>query len=286
MSNWKITLLANEHCQTGECPVWDEERGCVYWTDIPNGKLFRHDLATRSHEQIYSGPPVGGFTLQTDGSLLLFRIADIAVLPWRGEARSIIDFHAEGSDRFNDVCADPEGRVFAGTLNNQRDKVAGLFRVERDGTVAQLFNGTGNSNGSGFSTDERTFFWTDSTAKQICRFDYDVATGGLSNRTTLVQLPHDQGTPDGLCLDAEDNIWSARWNGAAVFKFSREGTLLDKIAMPVKAISCPCFGGSDSRMMFVTTANGKPGEPTEDGALFQVEGAFDGKPKFRSRILI
>ena len=43
----------------------------VYWIDIPNGRIFR-DPASGEHAEIYDGPMMGGFTMQQDGSLLLF----------------------------------------------------------------------------------------------------------------------------------------------------------------------------------------------------------------------
>ena len=47
--------------------------------------------------------------------------------------------------RFNDVIADPEGRVFAGTIGQDRER-GGLYRVDTDGTVTSLFKGSGCSN--------------------------------------------------------------------------------------------------------------------------------------------
>lgn len=282
-TKWKITRLANEHCKTGENPVWDAARECVYWSDIPNGKLFRYDLATRSHEQIYAGPPVGGFALQTDGSLLLFRVNDVAVLPWRGQARAFIEHHDETMQRFNNVGADPEGRVFAGSIGATNEN-GGLYRADLDGTISKVCDGTGCANGSGFSPDLRTFYWTDSTNKRIFRFDYDRATGALSNRRLIHQVAEGDGIPDGMAVDAEGSLWSARWGGQAVVKHAPDGTVLEKIEMPVRTISSLCFGGRNLDVMFVTTAEGSPGSGTDDGALFQVEGPFAGADEFRSRI--
>src|SRR5215210_1984182 len=166
MSKWNITLVANAHCKTGENPLWDNERNCVYWTDIPNGRLFRYDLAARTHVAIYHGPPVGGFTQQADGSLLLFRVNDIAVLPWGAEeAHTLIQFSEPGMERFNDVIADSEGRVFAGTIGKDAES-GGLYRVDCNGRVTKLLGGTGCANGSGFSPDLRSFYWTCSTRRQ------------------------------------------------------------------------------------------------------------------------
>lgn len=283
---WKITLLANEHCDTGENPLWDDAREAVCWTDIPRGKIFRHSLATGSHEQIYSGPPVGGFTLQSDGSLLLFRVNDIAVLPpGGGTARTIIEVRDPAMKRFNDVIADPEGRVFAGTMGAD-EECGGLHRIDRDGTITKVCAGTGIANGSGFSPDLRTFYWTDSTHRRIFSFDYDQATGALSNQTLLHEAGEADGTPDGLAVDAEGNFWSARWGGQAVVKHAPGGAVLDKIVMPVRTVSSVCFGGRNLDKMFVTTAGGSADSATLDGALFQVEGAFAGKGDFRSGVCV
>ena len=45
----------------------------LYWTDIDRGRLYRFDPTDYSHELEYEDRPVGGFTLQADGKLLLFR---------------------------------------------------------------------------------------------------------------------------------------------------------------------------------------------------------------------
>ena len=291
-ADFQIKLLANEHCKTGENPLWDAERECVYWTDIPNGKLFRYDIQSARHEQIYSGQPVGGFTLQADGNLLLFRVSDIAELPLPrgGEARTIIEYSDETMERFNDVSADPEGRVFAGTVGKGRENLhGGLYRVDLDGTITRMkiCGESDCANGSDFSPDLRWFYWTDSTKKRIFRFDYNRATGDLSNRILIYQASENEGIPDGLTIDADGNLWSARFDGSAIFKHAPDGSVLDKIALPVRAISCACFGGKNLDAMFVTTAEGKSGSESEEGALFQITQAsnlFRGKPEFCSRI--
>ena len=47
-------------------------KGLVNWCDIPAGRIFRFSPQTGKHELIYQGELMGGFTIQTDGSLLLF----------------------------------------------------------------------------------------------------------------------------------------------------------------------------------------------------------------------
>ena len=63
-------LIADYECIVGEGPLWHPMEKRVYWGDILGGKLFRYNPYTRHHEQIYDGRQVGGFTIQSDGSLL------------------------------------------------------------------------------------------------------------------------------------------------------------------------------------------------------------------------
>jgi D-xylonolactonase len=278
-------LLCNEHCQTGENPYWSRDERAVYWTDIPAGLLFRYDLSTATHTCIYRGAPVGGFTMQADGSLLLFRVNDIAVLPRGGRERVLLKFDEPDAERFNDLVADPAGRVFAGTIGKEAGK-GGLYRIDIDGTITKLFLGTHTANGMGFSPDLQTFYWTDTTALRIFRFDYDVKTGAISNRALFYEAPAGVGKPDGLTIDEEGNIWSARWNGGAILKIDPSGKLLEKIAFPVAKVPCCTFGGDELRTLFITTAGGSPGSQTLEGALFKIEVGVRGRPEFLSKILL
>jgi D-xylonolactonase len=58
-------LVADYRCETGEGPLWHPMERQVYWSDIPQGRIFRLNPFTRRHEQIYDGRIVGGFTIQS-----------------------------------------------------------------------------------------------------------------------------------------------------------------------------------------------------------------------------
>lgn len=280
-----ISTLIHHHCELGENPLWNPADGSLCWTDITGGVLHRIQLATGKHEVIYRGVPVGGFTLQSDGALLLFRVNDIALMHPDGRVEVMREFADEGAARFNDVIADPEGRVFAGTIG-RTDTAGGLYRVERDGAMTPLFRGTGVSNGMGFSPDLRTFYWTCSTRRRICAFDYDRASGALTGERVLYQASDDEGIPDGLTVDRDGNIWSARWDGFAVVQHAPDGRMLRKFLFPVAKVSSLCFGGPSLDEIFVTTAGGQPGSDTADGSVYHWRASVKGSPEFRSRILL
>jgi D-xylonolactonase len=278
-----ITPLINLHCELGENPLWNPENHCLYWTDITGGKVHRLAPATGRHDVLYENGPVGGFTLQADGDLLLFRAGDLALLKPDGWVEVLTAFRDEGMERFNDVIADPEGRVFAGTIGTTPES-GGLYRVEGGGRVTRLLRGTGCANGMGFSPDRRVFYWTCSTTKRIYAFDYDRATGHLANQRVLYEATPDEGIPDGLTVDQAGHLWSARWDGFAVVHHAPDGKVIERIRCPVAQISSACFGGPQLDQLFLTSAGGLAGSDTQDGAIFQMPAGRAGVAEFRSRI--
>lgn len=277
------TIVSDVRCALGENPLWDETQQCVYWTDIEAGTLYRFEVTSQQTKEIYNGPPVGGFTLQENGDLLLFRVNDIALLNRSGEVGIIQKIHDEGMVRFNDGIADPNGRIFAGTIG-KTDESGGVFRIDCDGKVTKLFAGTGCSNGMGFSLDVKTFYWTCSTTRKIFRFDYDQPTGVLKNRRLFYESSSEEGIPDGLTVDSEGCVWSARWGGACLKRHTADGKIIETIHFPASNITSLIFGGRNLDEMFVTSARSRAADAVDAGALFHLQVSIRGKSEFRSRI--
>jgi D-xylonolactonase len=279
-------LIADYQCQTGEGPMWHADEQRVYWADIPAGKLFRYDPATGEHEQCYDGVPVGGFTVQADGALLLF-MARGAVKVWReGELTTVVDeIPDERETRFNDVIADPAGRVFCGTMPT-KERLGRLYRLDTDGTLTIVLEGIGCSNGMGFTPDRKQMYYTDSRKREIYLFDYDQETGEIDNQRVFVQVPAGEGIPDGMTVDAEGYVWSARWDGSCLVRFTPDGDQERRISFPAKKVSSVVFGGPDYTDMYITTAGGsnKAEEGDGAGALFRLNLGIKGVAEFRSRI--
>lgn len=281
----KPEVIANLHCDTGECPIWDPAHECLYWTDIPAGRLYRLEYRSRKISTVYEGPPVGAFTQEADGTLMLFRVHDIARLYSDGRVKPVIEIPPDGADRFNDVIADPEGRVFAGRLAKEESN-GGLYRIDTDGSVHQVFTGCAMPNGMGFSPDLTTFYFTCSTSRTIFRFRYERATGQLSDRQVLYEADEKEGIPDGLTVDEDGNIWSARFDGSAIVKLSPDGSVLEKISLPVAQVTSMAFGGLEMETLFVTTAGGDSKKETDDGAVYALAPQTRGRLEFRSKLLL
>lgn len=270
----------------GECPIWHPFDKKLYWVDIPEGIIFRYDPETGNHEEFYSGEVIGGFTIQEDGSLLLFLERGAVKILKDGETSTVIDeIYEELDTRFNDVIADPEGRVFCGTMP-AKDNKARLYRLDIDGSITKILDGIGISNGMGFTPDRKQMYFTDSPGGKIYLFDYDLETGKIKNQRMFVTVPESEGVPDGMTVDKEGCIWSARWDGGCLIRYKPDGKEDLRIQFPAKKISSVTFGGKDYRDIYVTTAGGdkREEEGPDAGALFHLNLDIQGVPEFLSKI--
>ena len=279
-------LVADYQCVIGEGPLWHPMEKRLYWSDIPRGRIFRLNPYTRVHEQIYDGRVVGGFTIQRDGSLLLF-MDRCSIAVWR---EGTLDFITEGlpgeaDNRFNDVIADPAGRVFCGTMPTE-SRSATLYRLDTDGSITTVLDGVGLSNGMGFTPDRRRMYYTDTRAREIYLFDYAVESGDITAQRVFVETPEGEGAPDGMTVDRRGYVWSARWGGSSLFRYAPDGSAAGQVRFPAKKVSSVIFGGTDLADMYVTTAGG--GDRAENGpgagGLFRLTPGVRGKPEYLSRV--
>jgi D-xylonolactonase len=282
-------IIADCSCETGEGPLWHPLEQRLYWVDIPAGKLFRWDPAGGRVETCIGGDgggdAIGGFTVQPDGALLLF-MARGAIKLWRGGRLTTIvaEVPEERGGRFNDVIADPAGRVFCGTMPIG-DRPGSLYRLDTTGALTRVLDDAGLSNGMAFSRDWTQFFHTDSKRRVIRRFDFDASSGAITNPSVFAEVPEAEGVPDGLTMDAEGYLWSARWDGSCVVRYAPDGAEERRVALPVKKVSCAAFGGPGYDELYVTTAGGnrKAEEGMSAGALFRLRPGVRGMPELFSR---
>ena len=285
-SDVELQIIANYKCHCGENPLWNPIDNRLYWCDIPNGRIFRYEPTANVHEICFEGDIVGGFTIESDGALLLF-MAHGAIRRWsNGTLTTIVsEIPDERESRFNDVLADPIGRVFCGTMATQA-RPGRLYRLDLDRGLTVMVEGVKCSNGMAFSPNHRRMYYTDSFAREIYVFDFDVQTGSLTNRQLFVKNAEIDGMPDGSTVDAEGCLWSAQWDGSCLIRYRPDGTEDRRINFPTKKVSSLTFGGPDYSDLYVTTAGGdNPEENGEHaGALFRLNVGIRGVAEFHSRL--
>jgi D-xylono/L-arabinono-1,4-lactonase len=284
-------ILVNKQCIVGEGPLWHPAEQCLYWTDIDGKKLYRYFPDTKQTELCFEGEIIGGFTLQADGALLLFGAAG-SVSIWRNgkiERRVIQEIPRERKIRFNDVIADPEGRVFCGTIGDVEKPEGALYCLNRDGSYQMIWEGIYISNGMGFSPDEKLMYYIDSQRQQVFVYDYDRASGDVSNRRVLIDYNPEKPYPDGMTVDAQGDLWIAMAMGGCVKQYDAGGREKKSCKMPMRMVTSVAFGGKNLDELYITSGT-ELGDLEWNmelaGATMRLNPGVRGKPEYFSRIVI
>ncbi len=286
--------------QLGECVLWNERDGCVWWTDILSCRLYRYHLAAGELSQWATPERLCAFGFTDDPDTLVcafesgFAYARLPDLEPRWLDRPEVDIKAT---RFNDGRVDRQGRFWCSTMVEQASATdahgqpirAGLYCLQSGG-AKKLIDDVGIGNALCWSTDSRTLYFADSTTGRIESFDFDADTASLNNRRTFATLPEGIA-PDGACIDSRGGLWNAEWQGSRVTRYHPDGSADCRLELPVSQVTCVALGGPDLDHLFVTSARVDLDDATLAaqplaGSLFIYRGAFRGLLESRHKMLV
>jgi D-xylonolactonase len=293
----KLEVIADDNNGCGEGPTWDYRTGRLIWTDIPGCKVYSYEPATARKSVLFDRESIAGMALHASGGLVLAGAGGLHVLNRDGALHTLLTHHAGEQLNFNDILADPAGRLYAGTFY-WRDgtciKPGKLYLIDVDATVRVVTDGVRLSNGLTLSPDHRTLYHADSAARLINAYDVAPRTGTLSDKRPFVRVPDDQGMPDGLTLDSEGFLWCAQWFGGCIVRYDPEGREHQRINVPARQVSSLAFGGPDLKDLYLTTASAYAPNPLEPrgfdpnapmgGALYRIRAQVAGRRANLARI--
>ena len=251
-------LVLDARALLGEGPVWDAPRGRLLWVDIEGFAVHVHDPATGGDRAVPVGEHVGCVAPRAAGGLVVALRRGLAVLePDTGvlDHRTAPPGHPPDV-RFNDGRTDPEGRLWTGTMAlSLRPGAADLWRLDPDWTLHRMVEGVTVSNGLAWTADASTLYYIDTPTRSVAAFDYDRARGTISGRRVAIAVPEAMGSPDGMAIDAADDLWVAQWDGGCVGCWDpRTGRLRERFDFPARRVTSCAFGGAGLDELYVTSA--------------------------------
>jgi len=259
-----VRVALETGCQLGEGLHWDAQSNHLWMVDIHGRRIIRWAIGS---------PTLQAWTVsERVGWVLSTAIAEEKLVGLQsGMAR--LHLPADGSDcrllewvakpfpvgsplRLNDAKTDAHGRVWAGSLNNDDESRPDgrLLRLDEQGRCEEVDGPYGVANGPAISPCQTWMLHTDSGARTIYAFDLDAPSGQISNKRVWKRFEEADGYPDGMTFDAQGRVWVAHWGGACVSRFSPEGQLTHRVALPTDHVTNVCFAGAQLDRLFVTTA--------------------------------
>ncbi|MFN8682370.1 SMP-30/gluconolactonase/LRE family protein [Paracoccus sp. P2] len=295
----EIRLLADCRNHLGENPLWDVQGERLYWIDSTACEIWACRADGSELRTHYVPTFIGSMALRKGSGAILalangFHFYDFASQETTLIANPLAD---KPGYRFNDGKVDRAGRFFAGCMGHDCDPSdvtvprkpgaeGPLYRIDADLSVHQIDAGMICFNAPCWSPDNRTFYYGDSEHKVIWASDYDLATGGVSNRRLLISDQGFPGTVDGATVDSEGFLWNAKVLGGRIIRYAPDGSIDRVIEAPVRNVTSVMFGGPDLDVLYVTSmakpVRGVPTTQAGAGGLFAIHGlGVRGLPETR-----
>jgi L-arabinonolactonase len=253
-------LVACEN-HLGESPVWDVEDGCLHWVDstgrrVGKPALWRLDPRSGKTSHWSLDRDVGAMALRRDGGAVLALNDGFYFFDHRSGALDCVATIDDDTTRarLNDGKCDRRGRFFAGGMDDKEELgLCSLWRLDPDLSLHRVDRGIICSNGPCWSPDDRTFYFADTFQREIWAYDYEIASGGASNRRLFASTAEDTGFADGSTVDAEGCVWNAQVISGDLIRYTPDGRVERKIGMPVRNITSVMFGGDRLDEIYVTS---------------------------------
>lgn len=272
----------------GEGPLWDDSSKTLFWIDVLEGKVFNFNPISQENAELEIGKHVGAIALTETSEIVAAARDEIALIDLSNSSiTSLVRVIDNERFRFNDGRVDARGRFVIGSMGYKPEPgTASLYSFTFPQNIDTIIENVGLSNGLCWSEDNNKFFYIDTLTSQVAEFSYELETGRVSNRRTIIAFDSSQGSPDGMTIDREGNLWVAFWGGGCIRRISPEGKIVGVFKLPVSRVTSVAFGGENLSQLYVTTASYLLNddellrEPLA-GSLFVMETDTQGFPEHR-----
>lgn len=252
--------------------------GEVYISDVYHGTIYRVGGDGEAKVWAETGAP-NGHKILADGTHLVCDGSQRAVLRLDSAGKVMGKAAAECDGKPlrapNDLTLDANGGFyFTDPGGSSRENPIGTIHyTDARGVTHLVAGGLAFPNGIVLRPGGKTLLVGESNHNRILSYEV-VAPGRIGKMRVFADLPSKAGEqianePDGMCLDADGNLYVAHYGMRQVQVLSPEGKLLRRYAAGPLTTSNVAFGGPRADQLYVTGALGE--EKTTKGALFRLD---------------
>lgn len=282
-------IISTTRDRVGESPVWDAVSQALYWVDIEGRHIHRYDWATRTQRTWNTPERAGCIALSARGGLVAAMETGVFSVELQGppQVHAVLlapITHRQPNMRFNDGRCDASGRFWVSTMCMDMSLAAPVgawYCLDERGLRGPVCDGLITPNGSAFSPDGRTMYFSDShpTVQKVWACDFDVAAGTVTAGREFIDMTSQPGRPDGAAVDAEGHYWICGNDAGQVHRFSPAGKRVSSVHVPVAKPAMCAFGGPRLDVLFVTSIQPAGAPAGLSGAVFALDVGIRGLPE-------
>ena len=265
---WKI------RCTLGEGTLWVSEHNSIYFVDIKKKKIFSFNIKNKKKKIFKVNKEIGFIAHIKDHIFILGLQGELRIqnLKSKKMLKSIKIETNLKLNRINDGKTDPSGNLWFGTMDNLERKIekGSLYKLDKNLKLTKVDKNYRITNGPAF-IDQNNFYHTDSPKKTIYKIKIN-KNNKIVSKKIFKKLSPEEGSPDGMTLDKNKNLWVAHFHGACVSVFNQKAKLIHRIQFPAKNITNCAFGGKNTKELYVSTAT--KGMNKADLRKFRYSGFF------------
>ena len=276
-------VVWKSNCILGEGTLWVKEHNSIYFVDIKKKKIHILNVKNKKRKVIKVNKQIGFIAHIKKNIFILGLEREIRIVNLKSKKviKSIVIEEDLSNNRINDGKTDPKGRLWFGTMDNPERSIknGSLYCLDKDLIIHKVDTGYFITNGPAF-LNENNFYHTDSRRRTIYKLKVNKYLK-IIKKEVFIKLNSKNGSPDGMTLDRNKNLWVATYGGAKLLVFNKNGKLKHTVKFPAKNITNCTFGGKNNTEIFVTTAK-KSMNKSElqrysfSGSLFSVKSNIKG----------
>lgn len=260
----------------GEGPLYIKEINTLLWVDISACKVYSLSLETKEIK-IYKLPDTVGAIVPYKLPIIICCVGDsLCYLNLEtSKIEKTVKIYDNSALRFNDGKCDKYGNLWVGTMNRKHKnkepyKDGSLYCIKNDKVIKE-YKGFTVPNGMGWIDNH--FYHIDTTEK--CIYRYTVKDECiLTEKEEYLKI---SDSPDGMCIDSDNNLWIALWNKGKVIAIKNK-EVIEEITIENIHASCIAFGDKNYNKIFITSAEDKEG--MNNGSLYMIESKYTGLPPY------
>ena len=247
---WKLK------CKLGEGTLWVKEHNSIYFVDIKKKSFYSLNTKNNKKKKYKVNKEIG-FLAHIKGEIFILGLQGelrVQNIKTKKIIKSILVEENIKLNRINDGKTDPQGNLWFGTMDNLERKIekGSLYKLDKNLLLTRVDKNYRITNGPAF-IDESNFYHTDSSKKIIYKIKIN-KKNKIIHKKIFKKFSPKEGSPDGMTLDKNKNLWVAHFHGACVSVFNNSAKLIHRIQLPAKNITNCTFGGQKNNELFITSA--------------------------------